>query len=437
MRAPRPFPSVASSTLPAPLVARLCDDVRRRLFTPPRAGSPPRVGLEVELLVVDARTRHPLPMHGDGPRCGVALVHDAAQASGWAPVPGAYGAPRWRTSEGGVLSFEPGGQVEYSTRPFRSVAALLADVRRTMRALHESAASRGAELLAVGIDPENDVDDVPLQLDAERYRRMDAYFAALGGAGRRMMRQTAALQVNLDLGDDERERWARWRVLGRASPYLMAAFANARRHAGGDSGHASHRSWTWRELDPARTGVVPAGTSLEAAVDAYTRFALAAPWMLDPAVRAPSRAGDYVPFAVALSRGRAGEDAWREHLTTLFPEVRPKGYLEVRCLDMLPMARIALPVMVLAGLVYDPEALHEADALLPEWDDGLLRSAANSGMDDPMIASVARALVRIGREGWARLPADLRSDPHAHDPTSSEPVSAPRAMIGPRMIGPG
>ncbi|HEY0971429.1 MAG TPA: glutamate-cysteine ligase family protein [Gemmatimonadales bacterium] len=412
-------------------VERLRDYVRRRLFTPHRPGSPPRVGVEVEAIVVDARTRRPLPVRGDGPCCGVALVRDAARSHGWVELAAAHGAPRWRTATGGVVGFEPGGQVEYGTVPFRSLRALLDDVIVTLEALRDSAADRGAELLEVGIDPWKEVADVPLQLDDDRYRRMDAYFAAFGGAGRRMMRQTAALQVNLDLGDDEEERWLRWRVLGRASPYVAAAFANSRCHAGSDSGHASHRAITWLEVDPQRTGVVAAGSGLDEAVEEYTRFALAAPWMLDPRVRAPSRPADYAPFAAAIASGSARAADWRTHLTTLFPDVRPRGWLELRSIDALPVSRMALPVMTLSGLVYDRAALRAADERIPEPDADLARRSASAGMDDPVIASVARDLVGIGMAGHARLPSPLRCDERACDSPPAWRSSWPRAAAAP------
>jgi len=202
------------------------------------------------------------------------------------------------------------------------------------------------------VDPCAALDDVPLQLTADRYRLMDAYFARHGSAGQTMMRQTASLQINVDLGDAP---FRRWRVLNAAAPVLLAMFANSPRYAGADTGHLSWRAHLWRELDPLRTGVRGVTTD---AVGEYLGFALAAPWMFHP-----TAAGEYRPFGAWLADGMASLDDWRTHLTTLFPEVRPRGYLELRSLDALPPAQLATPLVLVAGLLADTEALRAAELI--------------------------------------------------------------------------
>jgi glutamate--cysteine ligase len=248
------------------------------------------------------------------------------------------------------------------------------------------------------MDPLNDVDDAPLQLQADRYARMDAYFATIGRAGARMMRQTAAIQVNVDPGDVERT----WRTLNAAAPYLTALFANSPRRAGLERRVASARALAWRELDPLRTGVMPC---VGDAADEYAGFALWAPAMFRR-----DEAGQYLRFCDWAARGEVDDAFLDTHLTTLFPEVRPKGYFEVRAIDALPPERYAAPVLLLAGITQDPAALHAAAELLGAPRPALLDTAAREGLHDAHVRMVAAELFDIALDGCRRLGTDVCGD---------------------------
>jgi glutamate--cysteine ligase len=385
--------------------ARLADDVRRRLFTRALpAGMPPRLGVEIELLPAFAAPGRPLTSERDVAPSGVPLQRAAAPGPDWRETRTDGGAPGWQLPDGGTISFEPGGQIELSSAAATSLSALRAQLRCAIDAITAQADRMGVLLRAIGVDPVNGIDVVPLQLRSERYAAMDAYFATIGTAGARMMRQTAALQVNVDLGDTPAEAALRWRVLNAAAPLLTATFANSSRYAGADSGCRSYRAWCWRELDPARTGVpIPdrhdAGDDLTAAVLTYRDFALDAPWIWR------HDRGSYRPFAHWLAEGVVGDDEWRAHLTTLFPEVRPRGFLEVRAIDALPERWRVVPLVLLVGLVEDPAALAEADRILPPPTDARLRRAARQGLDAPDLAAEASQLTAIALAGYRRLHA--------------------------------
>jgi glutamate--cysteine ligase len=251
----------------------------------------------------------------------------------------------------------------------------------------------GVELHSVGIDPVNSLEDVPLQLGGARYTRMATYFARRGTAGGRMMRQTAAFQLNLDFG---REPVLRWRVLNAAAPYLLAIFANSPVYAGRPTGHASFRAACWRALDPLRTGLLPCTGD---AVQEYLGFALAAPAML----LGPPDGAEPPPFGEWRVHGTVTPHDWREHLSTLFPEVRPKGYLELRSLDAVAPEWWAAPVALVGGMLYHPPSLRAAAELLGPPDAGTLWRAGEAGLGDPHVARVARDLFEIGVAGAARL----------------------------------
>jgi glutamate--cysteine ligase len=212
------------------------------------------------------------------------------------------------------------------------------------------------------------------------------------------MRQTAAFQITVDAGDDPVELW---QVLSAAAPYVTAMFANSSRYAGASAGDQSVRAQTWRALDPARTGLPAAVTSAPAA--AYTAFALVA-----PAILRRGADGRYRPFADLLASGDATLADWGPHLTTLFPEVRPRrsadaATFELRSADMLPPESFAAPLVLAAGLAFDAESRHDAAALLGPADPDLLSRAGHAGLRDPAIARVARDLYAIAMHGSARL----------------------------------
>ncbi len=380
-----------------PAEARLgIEEAVARLFPPqslaPAGGLAPAglIGAELELLAFTAETYAVARLDGELGE----WLRDIGTRDGWRSTGSDKGAPKYTLSGGGTITLEPGGQVEYSSPPFASPSLLIDDLQRVGSRLVSSAASHGVALMAVGIDPFNDIAQVPLQLTSERYARMDAYFASIGPSGARMMRQTAALQISIDPVHDADLTWS---VLNRAAPMMTALFANSRTYAGADSGYASYRAHMWRGLDPGRTGIVGSGDgdSNSDAIAAYTRFATEAPFI-----------GDTPPYVAFGAVPRSDADV-EYHLSTLFPEIRPKGYYEVRCIDAIPIEFCAAPILFVAGLCADAIALRAADAVLdmpvhetPVHD--MLACAAEQGMADDVLRARARALVTIAEEACVR-----------------------------------
>jgi glutamate--cysteine ligase len=321
------------------------------------------------------------------------LVQRHARSERWSAVPSAKGAPRFDVPGGGSFTFEPGGQIEYASPPFASPSDLLTNLRNVLVPLQAAALDAGIELLGVGIDPLNTADETPLQIEADRYRAMDTYFAGIGDAGARMMRQTASIQVNVDPTPGSTD--ATWRMLNAAAPLLTAIFANSRTYRGEDTGFASYRSRTWQLLDPTRTGLAWNGPD---ATSAYTSFALDA-----VAIFVRSECGEYLPFREWVANGLATPQSTAVHLSTLFPEVRSRGWFEVRSIDALRPECYAAPVLMIAGLALDAAATHHAIDLLGEPDERLLPRVAGEGLRDPQIAAMAGDLARIALEACGRL----------------------------------
>jgi glutamate--cysteine ligase len=391
-------------------IAGLAAQLRRNAFTPASDGGSRggvRVGAEVELIPIDGASRRRCPIRsaadagpGSAPATLPVLRRIAARQR-WEERASSSGAPEFTLPDGGALSYEPGGQIEYSTPPCASVSALVARLRATVSLLCVESRAAGIDLLSVGLDPYSAIDEVPMQLPGPRYAAMHEYFAARGRAGARMMRQTAAFQVTLDGGDDP---LGTWRVLSAAAPYVTAIFANSPRYAGRATGYQSARAHAWRTLDRARTGL-PAANDADPA-SAYGSFALAAPAMLHRGAD-----GGYESFGALLANGAVTDADWGVHLTTLFPEVRPRRLagvptFEARSVDAIPATWYPAPLVLLAGIVFDRRARQEATALLGPADPDLLACAACAGLGDPSLGPVAAELFELALRGATRLGAE-------------------------------
>ena len=384
--------------------ALLESDLASHVFAAPPSATltPRRVGAEVELVPVEAATGRRCPLETDGVPGTLPFLRRFGGRQGWTEARTAKGTPCFELPAGGMITFEPGGQLEYGSPPCRSPSALLALLRSVILPLRAAAANDGIDLMAVGIDPFNSADRAPLLLPTRRYARMAEYLGRIGPAGARMMRQTAAFQVSLDLDD---EPWLRWRVLNAAAPYATAIFANSPVYDRAPTGLRSTRAQVWRELDPLRTGLP---WDDREPVGAYLDFALRA-----PAILLPQLEGEHRAFGEWLREARPGMEEWRDHLSTLFPEVRPRGHLELRSCDAVSPRWYAAPLALAVGIAYDPRALRSAADLLGRPDFGLLDRAGRQGLGDDPVRRVAGDLVEIAVAGCRALgpayfhPSDL------------------------------
>lgn len=366
----------------------LLDVVRRALAASGAGEQRLRMGMEMEFIPVraDSRARIPLRDETGGPS-GTRLLRDAANRGAWIEETSRHGVPQFRIPGVGIITFEPGGQLELSTDAFDSVDPLVRVSREVIEVLTRAAEDQGIDLVARGIDPVNAADDASLCVTADRYSRQSAHYASIGPWGRRMMLQSAAIHVNLDLGGRPVRRW--W-AANRMAPYLIAIFANSPQFEGRDTGYRSYRAEQWRHLDPSRTGVFG---ETEDPVSAYAAFAMKARSFLaaEEATLSPT-------FRKRWESG-AGVASWEAHLTTLFPEVRPRGYLELRSFDALPPWWIAVPLVVSVGILYSPRALAEVEDLLPDATDELLLVAGREGLGNPEIRRCAEDLFNLALDG--------------------------------------
>jgi glutamate--cysteine ligase len=406
-----------------------------------KTGPPERTGVELEWLVQDR----------SDPRELISVERlDAALA----PVEAPGALPR-----GSRLTREPGGQVELSSPPAPSLSGCVTAMAEDLAALREAVERAGLVLVGSGLDPHR---EPPRVLDHPRYRAMERFFDREGPWGRTMMRRTASLQVNLDSGDDSagptgyRRRWA---LAHRIGPVMVAAFANSPFRDGRPTGWVSTRQANWALMDPGRTRQPRHDGRDEDPRAAWARYALdarvlcirqqGAPAGAPAAQAAVAAAGRAAGPAAGPATGTAADspagtdharrDDWSAphgltfrqwvrgapgvrrptaddldyHLSTLFPPVRPRGWLELRMTDAQQGDQWIVPTVLAATLLDDPVAAECAYAateplaadgdLLPS--DLVWRRAARTGLTDPELARAARACFAAAESALSRAGA--------------------------------
>jgi glutamate--cysteine ligase len=348
------------------------------------------VGLEVETHLVDLG------------------AVDAAVA--WSRVEPALELVRAATEKSPV-TVEPGGQIELSGSPAADILAAVTDMRRDVMSARLALAPLGLGLAHAGADPLRP----PRRVNPRpRYRAMEQHFAATGksAAGVVMMNSTAALQVNLQAGPATgwSERIARAHRLG---PTLLALSASSPWLSGRDTGWKSARQRAWAGLDPRACGPLPGyltGAGVADPVAAWAHYALRAPVVFvrtrPDEVAAVGRSVTFQQWAEGTIRlgGRLPTAADLDvHLTTLFPPVRLRGYLELRYLDMTAPRWWPAIAAVATTLMDDPVA---ADLASEATEPAALlwRQAARVGLGDPILARCARRCLEIAD---GRVPAEL------------------------------
>lgn len=269
----------------------------------------------------------------------------------------------------GTLSLEPGGQVEWSSRPAASLDDIERGLDEHLDALEAVGAELGVRWLDVALDPELPVEAM-VWMPKARYVIMRDYLGRHGRLAHRMMTQTASIQCAFDYADHA--DWRRkFRAAALLAPAAVALFANSSRADGKPSGWHSYRQRIWQETDPDRCGLPAIVFEPSFDIEGWLDWVLDAPTIFRQRARGLVPTGG-IPFRELMQRG--GCDAlrwedWELHASTIFTEVRSYSYIEVRSADLLPR-ELALAVPALwTGLLYDERALDRALELGEPFDD--------------------------------------------------------------------
>jgi glutamate--cysteine ligase len=366
-----------------------------------RAGKPRaewRVGTEYEKLAVDAKTGRATPY--SGPTGIERVLRELADRYGWEPkLEGEHVIALYRDKAS--VTLEPGAQLELSGEQCESVHCAHEEFASHSREIASVGDELGIVFLGLGVQPVSRLEEIET-VPKQRYRIMGPYMQTVGKLGLRMMKQTATVQANFDFAD-EADAMLKVRTLMGLTPILSATFANSSVSDSQLNGYMTLRGHIWTDTDPARTGLLPFVFSEGAGYDEYIRWALAAPMYF------VIRDGRYVndltgmPFGRFLSHGHDGLRAtagdWALHLTTLFPEVRLKTYLEVRAADSLPPDLVLSVPALLKGVLYEADCLDAAWDLVKRWTWDQRLTMYNEAHRDGLQARVGRvALLDLARE---------------------------------------
>jgi len=370
-----------------------------------------RIGTEHEKFGYCKDTLRPIPY--EGPRSILAVLEGLRDGHGWSPVTEGdhlIGLEK----DGANVSLEPGGQLELSGAPLETIHQTCDEVNEHLRDVKDIADKVGVGFIGLGAAPVWRHEDMPL-MPKGRYKLMDSYMQKVGTMGQTMMRRTCTVQVNLDFAS-EADMVQKLRVALALQPVATALFANSPFFEGKPNGHKSWRARVWRDLDPARTGMLPFVFEEGFGFEAYAEYALDVPMYF------VYREGQYINALgqsfrdflrgelPALPGEKPTLSDWADHLTTTFPEARIKKFMEMRGADGGPWRRLCALPAFWVGLMYDQSALDAAWDICKGWDAETRDALRVAASVDGLQARVgAISMHDLARETVALSEAGLRA----------------------------
>ena len=379
-----------------------------------------RIGTEHEKFGFDRQTLAPLPYEGDR---GIEAVLAGFVEFGWNPIEEA-GKLIALSKDGCSVTLEPAGQLELSGAPLEHLHQTCAETGTHLREVRKIADRLGIGFLGMGFHPRARREEMPW-MPKGRYGIMRRYMPTVGTLGLDMMTRTCTVQVNLDYAD-EADMVQKFRVGLALQPLATALFANSPFTDGKPNGFLSYRSWIWTDTDNNRSGMLPfvfeQGFGFERYLD----------WVLDVPMYFVYRDGRYIDVAGQSFRrfmegklpGLEGQlptmKDFEDHLTTVFPEVRLKRYLEMRGADAGPWNRLCALPALWVGLLYHQDSLDACSELIADWTpeemQALRMAVPREGMRarfrDTSAQQLIQQVLKIAAEG---LRARNRLDCEGHD----------------------
>lgn len=314
----------------------------------------------------------------------------------------------------GTISLEPAGQLELSGAPLDNLHETCAETGRHLEQVKYVGERLGLGFLGLGMWPDKTRAELPI-MPKGRYEIMLRHMPRVGSLGLDMMLRTCTIQTNLDYGS-EADMAQKFRVSLALQPLATALFANSPFTEGKPNGFLSYRSHIWSDTDPGRTGMLPFVFEDGFGYERYADYALDVPmYFVFREGRYIDAAGlsfrDFLEGKLSVLPGeKPTEKDWEDHLSTAFPEVRMKSFLEMRGADGGPWNRICALPALWVGLLYDQNALDAAWDLVKDWSmdarQTLRDSVPKLGLDAPIgdgrtLRDIAGAVLGIARGGLA------------------------------------
>jgi len=340
---------------------------------------------------------------------GISDILSQMQNDGWHPMKEGEKTIGLRKN-GASITLEPGGQFELSGENFKTIHETFLETRKHFQELNEICLKYGFFSLPLGVDPLTIRDQVPW-VPKERYRWMKNYMPGKGELGLEMMTNTASIQVNLDYSS-ETDMVKKMRVAQALQPFVTAIFANSPFSNGKPNGYLSYRSYIWDNTDPDRCGFLPfifeEGFGFERWVD----------YLLDIPMYFIYRDNNYIPpngltfreFFKGKHNLKPTMEDWDTHVSTVFPDVRLKQFIEMRGADASCASHIAALSALWVGLLYDSQSLDESWELISDWNIETIREvraqvpvkAMKAASGNINARDVARKIYRIAMNGLCR-----------------------------------
>ncbi|MEA2950655.1 MAG: glutamate--cysteine ligase [Alphaproteobacteria bacterium] len=372
-----------------------------------------RIGTEHEKFAFTTDEYAPIPY--DGRRSIRSLLNGMQMLLGWEPITedgNIIGL--LDVTGGGAISLEPGGQFELSGAPVETVHQMCRELQAHLAQVREVAAPLGIGFLGIGMTPKWTRAEIP-RMPKGRYRIMTSYMPKVGRLGLDMMYRTCTVQTNLDFCS-EADMIKKLRVSLALQPVATAVFANSPFTEGKPNGFLSFRSEIWRDTDPARSGMLPWAFEPGMGFERWVDYALDVPMYF---VKRGDRYIDVSGLSfsdlmagkiAALPGERATISDWANHLSTIFPEVRLKRYLEMRGSDSGPASRLPALPAYWAGLLYDDDCLEAAWDLVKVWTaeerqklrDDVPRLGFNAKIRSATVLDLAKTTLALARKGLSR-----------------------------------
>ncbi len=373
-----------------------------------------RIGVEHEQFSFDKTTNDPLTYDG---KKGVGnLLKTFATKYNWQQVL-ENGNPIALTKDRMSLTIEPGGQIEYAGSPLLSLQDVKDEMTEFQSNLHIVADELGIGFLQKGVHPNWKIKDINLMPKA-RYKIMSEYMPTKGKYGLDMMFRTCGSQLNLDY-KDEADMVMKFRVCLAVQPIIIALMANSQYLEGSNTGYASYRAHIWTDTDSDRCGFPSFVFDDDMGFEKYVEYALDVPmYFIIRDNKYINMAGkSFREFMAGTLADYEGQYAtlkdWQDHITTVFPEVRLKQYLELRSADSCSYEMVMAMTAFWVGILYDDNALNKTYDIIKNWSpqaiEGLYISASKDALAGvvealPSIRSLTKDLLEIANAGLKNQP---------------------------------
>jgi glutamate--cysteine ligase len=403
-----------------------------------------RIGTEHEKFGFQVRDHSPVPY--EGPFGIRTLLNGLAEKYGYERIFEGDNVIALK-KDGASISLEPGGQFELSGAPLEHLHQTCSEVGVHLAQLRDVAGNLGIAFLGLGASPKWSLDETPV-MPKGRYVIMRNYMPKVGRLGRQMMFRSCTVQTNLDFGSEADMR-KKMRVSLALQPIATALFANSPFMEGRPNGYLSYRAHIWSDTDPDRTGMLPFVFEDGFGFERYVDYALDVPMYfvyrngkyLDASGKSFR---DFLSGKLDILPGeRPTMKDFEDHLTTIFPEVRLKTYIEQRGADAGPWSRLCALPAFWAGILYCDAALEAAWSLVKHWTpedrEALRRSVPVLGLKAPVRGMTARDVAQqalaIARQGLkSRNKLNTSGDDETHYLAELDDIAATGITPAERLL---